>query len=236
MSDKNNNSTLISKYRNGDTEAYNELISSNLGLVKSTARRFMNRGTEYDDLVQIGTIGLIKAAQAFDPELGFSFSTYAFSMITGELRRHFRDDGLIKVSRSIKQYCAEMLKVKEEYTIQFGKEPPISYLAEKCGISCEEAIFFLGALTPVESLNNSDNDEMTHEEKIGTDNISEFIEKFALKQAIDMLLPEEKLLVQMRYGNSLTQNEVALRLGVTQVKISRMEKKIMEKLRKSLIE
>lgn len=236
MSEERNNSTLIRKYKNGDVGAYDELINSNLGLVKSTVRRFLNRGTEYDDLVQIGTIGLIKAAQAFNPELGFNFSTYAFSMITGELRRHFRDDGMIKVSRSIKQYCAEMLKIKEQYTIEYGKEPPISYVAEKCGLSCEEAIFYLGALTPIESLNTSDDDELSPEEKIGTDNVSEFIEKFALKQAIDKLDPDERVIIHLRYSHSFTQNEVAARLGVTQVKISRMEKKIMGKLREALLE
>ena len=236
MSEERNNTELIKKYRNGDNEAYNLLISSNLGLVKSTVRRFVGRGTEYDDLVQIGTIGLIKAANAFNPEFGYSFSTYAFSMIIGELRRHFRDDGLIKVSRSIKQYCAEMLKIKEQYTLENGIEPPISYIAEMCGLSCEEAVFYLGALTPVESLNSSDDDELAHEDKIGTDNISEFIEKFALKQAIEKLCPEEKLIIQLRYRHSLTQNEVAARLGFTQVKISRMEKKIMAKLRKALQE
>lgn len=235
MENNRNNTSLIIKYKSGDNSAFDELIKSNMGLVISTARRFMNRGTEYDDLVQIGSIGLIKAANAFDPELGYEFSTYAFSMITGEIRRHLRDDGLIKVSRSVKKRCAELLKIREDYFHEFDAEPPLSYLAEKCGISKEEAIFCLGAMSPVESMNTTDEGNVPLENKTGTDNIGEFIENFSLSQALDKLSDQERLIIHLRYDLALTQCDVASRLGFSQVKISRMEKKIIDKLRKTLI-
>ncbi|MBR3994509.1 MAG: sigma-70 family RNA polymerase sigma factor [Clostridia bacterium] len=235
MGNNRNNTALIKQYKSGDNSAFDELINANMGLVISTARRFMNRGTEYEDLVQIGSIGLIKAANSFDPELGYEFSTYAFSMITGEIRRHLRDDGLIRVSRSIKKKCAELLKIREEYLFEFNIEPTISYLSERCGISKEEAVICLGAMSPIESMNSSENGEMPLENKTGTDNIGEFIEKFSLTQALDKLSDEERLIIHLRYDLSMTQCDVATRLGASQVKISRMEKKIIEKLRKTLI-
>ena len=229
-----NNTALIIKYKDGDRQAFDVLINNNMGLVKSTVKRFIGRGTDYEDLIQIGSIGLIKAVNAFNPDLGYEFSTYAFSMITGELRRHFRDDGIIKVSRSIKQYCAKMLKYKEEYILETGKEPSISYLAQKCGISDDEAILYIGALNPVQSTNSADENELTFEEKTGFDNIAEFIDKYALEQAVKELSKQEKLILYFRYNLSLTQNETAKRMGMNQVKISRTEKKIMEKLRLKL--
>lgn len=235
MNEERNNTALIIKYREGDNDAFEQLISQNMGLVKSTVRHFINRGTDYEDLLQIGSLGLIKAAHAFDPELGFEFSTYAFSMISGEIKRHFRDDGIIRISRNIRKYCAQMLKYKEEYIKNTGIEPPISFLAEKCGISNEEAIFYLGALNPVESMNTADDDEMTIEEKTGNDNVSEFIERYALKQAVSELTNEEKLILHLRYDLSMTQSDTAKRLKTNQVKISRTEKRIMEKLRSKLI-
>ncbi len=234
---KNNldNTVLLEKYRNGDTEAFNQLIIDNMGLVKSSAKRFMGRGTEFEDLVQIGSVGLIKAANAFNPELGYKFSTYAFSMIVGELRRHFRDDGMIKVSRNIKSVCGKMLHLREEYFSKFGEEPEISYLAEKCGINEEDAFFYLGAMSPIESLNTSNDDERKKEDTIGFDNIEEFIERYALREAISNLTKEERLLIHFRYDLSLTQQETAKRLGSTQVSVSRLEKKIMEKLKRGLV-
>lgn len=229
-----NNTELAVRYRSGDEAAFDKLVLDNMGLVRSTVKRFLNRGTEYDDLLQIGSVGLIKAARSFDPDLGYEFSTYAFSMIMGELRRHFRDDGLIKISRNIKKYCAQMMKIKEEYLSKSGTEPPVSYLAEKCGIDIDEAVLYLGALCPIESMNTADDGERSIEEKRGTDNIEEFIERYSLEQAIKELPQEERLIITLRYNLSLTQSETAKRLGITQVKVSRTEKRILEKLRKSL--
>ena len=234
MKDKSGNTELILRYRCGDSEALERLVENNMGLVKSAVRRYLGKGTEYDDLIQIGSLGLIKAVGAFDTELGFEFSTYAFTMIVGELRRHFRDDGIIKVSRSIRHYCATMLKIKEEFVLRNGYEPPISYLAEMCGISVEDAVFYLGALSPVESLSGDNEEENPLENRIGNDDISEFIERYALREAVDSLDAEERLILHLRYDLSYTQSMTAKRLGITQVKVSRSEKKIMEKLRQRL--
>ncbi len=234
---KNNlaNTVLLERYRNGDDEAFEQLIMNNMGLVRSCAKRFVGRGTDYDDLVQIGSLGLIKAANAFVPELGYEFSTYAFSMITGELRRYFRDDGLIHVSRTVKNVCARMMKLREEYSIAHGTEPPISYLAHQCSVPVDEVSFYLGALSPIESLNSPGENEIKKEDTVGSDNIEEFTERLALKEALSDLESEERMLVHLRYDLSMTQQETAKRLGTTQVRISRMEKKIMEKLRKKLV-
>ncbi len=237
MNVKEKNKELVKQLHDGDEMALDELIVGNLGLVRNAAQRFIGRGTELDDLIQIGTIGLIKAARAFNTDLGYEFSTYAFSMITGEIRRFLRDDGLIKVSRSTKKLCAELLREKEKYAAMHGYEPKISYLADIFGISVEEAVFSLGAMTPVVSMNSSDTDEnskFTIEDIIGVDYISEYEEKFALNEAISKLSSDEKLLIQMRYGASLTQCEVAKRLNTSQVRISRLEKKILSKLRELL--
>lgn len=237
MDNKEKNKVLVRQYRDGDTCAFDELIESNLGLVRSAAKRFVDRGTEYDDLVQIGTVGLIKAAKAFDAERGFEFSTYAFTMIVGEIRRFLRDDGLIKVSRNTKKLCAQLLREKEKYISEFGTEPHISFLADKCNITPEEAVFCIGAMNPVISMNSHDKDEDSDfclEDRLGIDSIGEYVEHFALKQAISKLSEEERVLIQLRYEASLTQSEVAKRLNSTQVKISRTEKKILEKLRRLL--
>lgn len=237
MDVKTKNKELIRKYHDGESDAFDRLIIENLGLVKSAVKRFIGRGTEPEDLVQIGTIGLIKAAKAFRPELGYEFSTYAFTMIIGEIRRFLRDDGLIKVSRSTKKMCAELLSKKEKYIAQHGLEPKISELSEMCGISVEEAVFCLGAMTPIASLSSTDSDDnsdFTLQDRIGVDYISEYEEKFALREALKLLSPEERTLIELRYVASLTQCEVAKRLNTTQVRISRTEKKILAKLREML--
>ena len=233
---KTKNKDLINEYRNGNNNAFDELILSNLGLVKSSAQRFMGRGTEIEDLIQIGTIGLIKAAKAYNPSLGFEFSTYAFTMITGEIRRFLRDDGIIKVSRSTKKLCSQLLAEKEKYISQYGVEPRLSVLAEICGISVEEATFCLGAMTPIISLNGTQNndDGFSLENILGTDNINEYEEKLVLNEAIKHLSQEERTIIEMRYSASMTQCEVAKRLNTSQVKISRTEKKILNKLREML--
>lgn len=235
MKNSPGNSVLLERYRNGDTEAFDQLIMNNMGLVRSSAKRFMGRGTDIDDLIQIGSVGLIKAANAFDPSLGYEFSTYAFSMIVGELRRHFRDDGMLKISRTVKAVCAKILKLREEYFVIHGEEPSMSYLAECCGIPDDEVFYYIGALSPVGSLNNACDDERKIEDIIGFDFMEEFTEKYALKEAVACLEKEERILIHLRYDLCLTQQETAKRLGITQVKVSRTEKKIMEKLRKSLL-
>lgn len=237
MNKKINNRALIVRYRGGDEGAFDELIESNMGLVKSAARRFTGRGTDLEDLIQIGAVGLIKAANAYDLSLEFEFSTYAFSMIVGEIRRFLRDDGPIKISRTIKKNCAVILAEKERYFEKFGIEPSIGELAEKCGISIEDAVMCIGALSPVISFNgysDGDEDDFCPDKKVGNDDIGEYIERLALKQALDSLEDEERIIIELRYHKGLTQSIVAKRLNTTQVRISRTEKKILKKLRKIL--
>ena len=231
------NRVLISRYREGDENAFEELVEANMGLVKSAARRFMGRGTELEDLIQIGAVGLIKAANAYDLSLEFEFSTYAFSMIVGEIRRFLRDDGPIKISRTIKRNCAVILAEKERYVEEFGSEPSIGVLAEKCGISKEDAVMCLGALSPIMSFNGySDEDDENYslDKRVGNDDIGEYIDKLALEQALDSLDEEERMIIELRYRASMTQSMVAKRLNTSQVRISRAEKKILEKLRRIL--
>lgn len=237
MNNKLRNRVLIEQYRSGDTAAFEELIESNMGLVKSAARRFVGRGTELEDLIQIGAVGLIKAAHAFEPKLEFEFSTYAFSMIVGEIRRFLRDDGPIKISRTIKKNCAVILGEKERYVEEFGNEPSISILAERCGMTVEDAVLCVGALSPVLSFNaasDGEEDELSPEQRIGNDDIGEYIERLALKQALESLDADERTIIELRYCALMTQSMVARRLNTTQVHISRREKKILEKLRRIL--
>lgn len=237
MTDKVDNRTLLERFHNGDETALEELTESNMGLVKSAAKRFIGRGTDYEDLVQIGSIGLIKAARSFDLSLEYQFSTYAFTMIIGEIRRFLRDDGIIKISRTIKKNCALLLAEKEKYVERFGREPSISELADICGLEKEDAVICIGALNPVISFNGyaDEIDEgLTPEDRTGTDEISDFTEKLALREALDCLDENERIIIELRYISGLTQQSVAERLNTTQVRISRTEKKILEKLRKFL--
>ncbi len=237
MANGQQNRELIIRYRDGDEKAFEELVDANMGLVKSAARRFTGRGTELEDLIQIGAVGLIKAAKAYDLSLEFEFSTYAFSMIVGEIRRFLRDDGPIRVSRTIKKNCAVILAEKERYVEKFGCEPSIGVLAEKCGMSNEDAVLCLGALSPVLSFNgysDEDDDDFCLEQRVGNDDIGEYIDKLALEQALDTLEDEERMIIELRYRASMTQSMVAQRLNTTQVRISRTEKRILEKLRRIL--
>lgn len=237
MANGQQNRELIIRYRDGDEKAFEELVDANMGLVKSAARRFTGRGTELEDLIQIGAVGLIKAAKAYDLSLEFEFSTYAFSMIVGEIRRFLRDDGPIRISRTIKKNCAIILSEKQKYVEEYGSEPSIGALAEKCKMSTEDVVLCLGALSPVLSFNgysDGDEDNLSFEQRVGNDDIGEYIDRLALEQALETLEDEERMIIELRYRASMTQSMVAQRLNTTQVRISRTEKKILEKLRRIL--
>lgn len=238
MLEKVDNRELIRRYLDGEESVLDEITDRNMGLVKNAARRFIGRGTDFEDLVQIGVIGLIKAAKSFDLSLEYQFSTYAFTMIVGEIRRFLRDDGIIKVSRTIKKNCSILLAEKEKFVEAYGREPSIGELSEICGITKEDAIISIGAQNPVISFNSGtdgDGDELSPEDIIGRDDISEYTERLALREAIMMLDEKERTIIEMRYILCMTQQKVAQRLNTTQVKISRTEKRILEKLRKYLI-
>ncbi|MBQ7353086.1 MAG: sigma-70 family RNA polymerase sigma factor [Clostridia bacterium] len=233
------NQILLEKAIQGDEKATEELLQTNLGLVRSIALRFKDRGVEYDDLIQIGSIGMLKAIKSFDLTKGTVFSTYAVPLIIGEIRKYMRDDGLIKVSRIYKQQSAILMKEREKYIFENGCEPHIEELSAICGLSVEEAILAMDATSTVislsESLSNED-ESFTLENTLcdENDDFERHIEHIALSQAISSLPPLWRKIVTLRYLKEYSQQETARILGLNQVKISREEKKIFAELRRLL--
>ena len=234
------NTALLERLQAGDSSAEGELIEENMGLVRSVARRFLDRGTEYEDLVQIGTIGMLKAIRSFSLDRGTAFSTYAVPLIVGEIRRHLRDDGPLKVSRIYKRQGLSLLHEKNRILSQEGREPGIAELAERCGVSVEDAAISLDALSPVTSLSDFvyGEDTVTFE-GVPSDEESEreserICDRVALAQSISRMPPLWRRIVLLRYYRNMTQQQVALQLGLTQVKVSREEKKILTFLRGEL--
>lgn len=237
--DFNKNQVLLEKAISGDEKATEELMTTNLGLVRKIALKFRDRGVEYEDLVQIGSIGMLKAIRSFDLEKGTVFSTYAVPLIIGEIRRFIRDDGLIKVSRLYKQQGALLMKERENYIMENGCEPHIDDLAKICKMTPQEATLALDATASVSSLSASINGEdegFTLENTLCAEKneIDAKIEHIALSQAISALPPLWRKIVTLRYLKEYSQQATAKMLGLTQVKISREEKKIFAVLRKEL--
>ena len=236
--DYSKNAELIKAAQSGDKAAMEELISGNMGLVRSIAPRFADRGVEYDDLIQIGTLGMIKAVRSYSSEFNTVFSTYAVPLIIGEIRRFLRDDGIIKVSRTAKRTAQNAMKQREKFISQNGREPKISELAEICACSEEELVGALEATYPVHSLSESvgDDDSVTLEGTVAAegDEIGELCELLALRDAVKKLEPVEQRIIYLRYFRDYSQQQTADALGLSQVKISRSEKKIYEKLRELL--
>ena len=234
------NQELLQRARDGDSDAEAALVEENLGLVRKVARRFLDRGTEYEDLVQIGTIGMIKAIRSFSPERGTVFSTYAVPLIIGEIRRHLRDEGPIKVSRIYKRQGLMLMCEKNRIAAEEGREAGVAELAARCGVSIEEAAVSLDAMSPITSLSDFvyGEDTVTYENVIPdeeSERESERIcDKVALSQCIHRLPELWKKIVLMRYFRNMTQQETANALGLTQVKISREEKKLLTALREEL--
>ena len=237
--DYNRNNELLLLATNGDENATAQLMELNSGLVRSIALRFRDRGVEYEDLVQIGSIGMLKAIRSFDLEKGTVFSTYAVPLIAGEIKRFIRDDGLIKVSRVYKQQGALLMREREKFTNEEGREPRIEELALRCGLSVEEASCAIDATASVNSLSaslNGEDEGYTLENVISQDKneIDAKIEHIALTQAISTLPPLWRQIVILRYMKEMSQQETANILGLTQVKVSREEKKLFEALRRLL--
>lgn len=229
-----NEAELFTAAKNGDGDALTTLVSQNMGLVKSLAVRFRDRGTEIEDLIQIGAIGLIKAVRGYDTAFGTKFSTYAVPLIMGEIKKHLRDDGIIKVSRETKRQGALLCREKQRIMTETGVEPKISELAKISGMTVEEAVRALDAVSPVASLYDGGEGELSPEETLWTDNVAAFSERLALWQAVQSLPEEDRQIVLLRYYRRLSQTQTAEVLNLTQVKVSRREKKIMEKLKDSL--
>lgn len=231
------NNLLIAKLKDGDNSALDEIVSANMGLVRSIALRFRDRGTEYEDLVQIGSIGLMRAARSFDFSYGTMFSTYAVPLIIGEIRRFLRDDGMIKVSRSLKSKGAAAMRAREKFIAENGREPSIGELSGICGVTEEELVASVEAVSPIHSLSESVGDNSTTLENFIADNdnaIDSLTDNIALHEALTALTPFQRQIVELRYFKELSQQKTGALLGITQVKVSREEKKILEILRKNL--
>lgn len=230
----NGKAALIERAKGGDEAALSILVDENTGLVRSIAVRFTGRGVDYDDLCQIGHIGMIKAIRNFDLERGTAFSTYAVPLIIGEIKRFLRDDGEIKVGRELKRKGALICAAREKYIAENGNEPTVSVLAELCGFSEEEAVECIAATASTVSLSEQIGEDGTLEDLLGTDFTPEINEKIALKQAIEGLPPEEREIIVLRYYKSMTQSEVGRILGMTQVTVSRKEARALARLRGEL--
>ena len=230
-----NNKTLLTQIKDGDEAALEELVRQNMGLIKSVALRFAGRGAETEDLLQIGSIGMIKAARSFDFSYDTEFSTYAVPLIIGEIRRFLRDDGQIKVSRSIKRQGVGVMRKSEELTRVLGRAPTVGELARECGLSPEEVTYVLEAVSPVRSLSESVGGEgtLTLESVLfDKDNaIDHLTDRIALGEAISSLDETSRKILHLRYIKELSQQQTGNILGLSQVKISREEKKIMQKLK-----
>lgn len=235
---KDRNILLIKRIAEGDDAALDELVRLNTGLVRSIASRYADRGTELEDLVQIGTIGLIRAARGFDTSYGTVFSTYAVPLIAGEIKRFLRDDGAVKIGRELRRRARLAAMKRAEYIAENGKEPKISTLAKLCALSCEETAEALCASVGVRSLSETtgDSESLTLESQIEdpADRITSLTENIALYEAVASLGKMQKAIVHLRFTLELSQAQTGKLLGVSQVKVSREEKKILEALRKAL--
>ena len=227
---------LIRLAQAGDREAGETLVSENSGLIWSVARRFIGRGTETDDLYQLGCLGFLKAVEGFDLEFGTQFSTYAVPKIAGEIRRFLRDDGAIKVSRSLKEQAATIKSMRNHLTSALGREPTLQEISRQTGFTPEEIALAETATAGTESINRELGEEGFSLENILTDTESEekLLERIALRQAIDRLPEREGLVIKLRYFHGLTQERVSKVLDVSQVQVSRIEKKALSHLRELL--
>jgi RNA polymerase sporulation-specific sigma factor len=227
---------LIARCQAGDADAKETLILENSGLIWSVTRRFLGRGAEADDLYQLACLGFLKAVDGFDLDYGTQFSTYAVPKIAGEIRRFLRDDGAVKVSRSIKERAATIKIARNNLTNTLGREPTVSELSEYTGISLEDIAIAEGATSGVESINHTTAEDGFSLENILSDTQSEeaMLECMALRQAVDKLSEREGLTIRLRYFHGLTQQRVSKIMRVSQVQISRIEKKALEKLRELL--
>ncbi len=239
MAEHDRNPEYLRRIAEGDETALAALVEENMGLVRSIALRFKDRGTEYEDLVQIGVIGMIKAAKSFDFSYATTFSTYAVPLIMGELRRHLRDDGPIKVGRKAREQSLAILRERENYMRVYGREPQLSEICKILDISAEEAATALVATSVPRSLDEKigdGEDGISLKELLPDPNdpVDILTDRLALKQAIASLEPMQQRIIYLRYIKELSQQRTGQLLGLSQVKVSREEKKIMQILREAL--
>ncbi len=231
---------LLKFAKEGDQDAKEQIVTSNLGLVWAVARRFLGRGHDLEDLYQIGCIGLMKCIDKFDLSYDVKFSTYAVPMISGEIKRFLRDDGIVKVSRTLKETAYKVKKIREEIVNRTGMEPKLEEISSLLEIDMEEIVASLEANVEVESIHktiyeNDGNaiyliDKIVSEE----DEKEEVINHMLIEELMRDLNDEERQLIQMRYYENRTQTEIANVIGVSQVQVSRMEKRILLKMRQQI--
>lgn len=229
---------LIKTAQQGDGHARDVMVQNNMGLVWSIVRRFQGRGYDLEDLFQIGSIGLMKAIDKFDTDFEVKFSTYAVPLITGEIKRFLRDDGMIKVSRSLKENGAKMKKAREKLQAVLGREPNLQELSEETGLPREEIVMALEANGEVESIYKTykpdDGKEACLADRLPqeTDSHETLLNHMLLEQLLNELGEMERRLIELRYFNDMTQTQVAAELGISQVQVSRLEKKILLSMRR----
>lgn len=228
--------TLINSAHQGDKLARDKILIENTGLIWSIVRRFLNRGHEGEDLFQIGCIGMLKAIDRFDTEFDVAFSTYAVPMIAGEIRRFIRDDGIVKISRKIKENQMKIMHQREIYINEKKQEPTIEELEKVCDLTKEEIVMAMDASRNVESIDKemySKDSSYTLMDLAEDDtNIEETVlNKIMVQQLMDMLESKERKIINLRYFKNKTQSQVAKEMGMTQVQVSRLEKKILNSMR-----
>ena len=227
---------LIRQAQAGDEAACAQLMEGNSGLIWSIARRFFGRGVDPDDLYQLGCVGMLKAIRGFDPDFGTRFSTYAVPKISGEIRRFLRDDGAVKVSRGMKERARAVFAARSALEQKLGREPTLSELSEQTGLSAEELAAAEGAASTAESLQRpSGETSLTLEQLLGDDGQEErLVERFTLDAAMDALPERERMVIALRYFHGLTQDKTAGVLGISQVQVSRLERRALEAMRKDM--
>lgn len=231
---------LIEKAQNNDQEALNILVSENSPLIKSVIKRYRNKGVEYEDLYQIGSMGFLKAIQNFDKNFNVKFSTYAVPMIAGEIKRYLRDNGIIKVSRSVKHLSIQINKYVENYVSEHYESPTINQIANEFGISTQDAVFAMESNLQPLSLytevggEGEDKQQMLIEKIPAEEQLDKQMDYFLLLNLIKELPPRDKKIIVLRYFRDKTQREIADILGVSQVQVSRLENKILSKIKVKL--
>ena len=230
--------SLLEAARRGDNDACERLLIDNSALIWSVARRYYGRGVDPEDLYQLGCLGFLKAVRGFDPDYGTQFSTYAVPKIAGEIRRFLRDDGMVKVSRGMKERSAALRQARQQLSQQLGREPTLSELSAATGLEAEDIAAADTAALSVASLQSqSGEDGFTLESVLGTGGMEEeVVERLTLRAAIDALPERERQVIFLRFYKGLTQDRAARVLGVSQVQVSRVERRAISHLRQALSE
>ena len=231
---------LIRRSQDGDKAARDILIEENIGLIHHVVKRFLGRGVEAEDLFQIGAVGLVKAVDRFDLSFGVRFSTYAVPMIAGEIKRFLRDDSMIKVSRSLKELAVKAARLREQLLMERGEEPGVDELAERLRVEPEELVQAMDSCTEVESLqkviSQGDGEGVSLMERVeqGKDEQEALLRRILLEELLSSLDPKERRLIVLRFFHDRTQTQVASELGMSQVQVSRLEKKILSALKEKM--